>query len=117
MSRDTFLRHGADPSNTLSHIRSKRQEKELAKRAKGRLTPRSGAGSIKGDVRVYKVARIEAKTTKHRSFSVTMEMLEKLENAALPADEVPIIVIEFNDNGRKVGEVAVVPTYVLDRLI
>jgi hypothetical protein len=69
----------------------------------------------KGDVRIPNVMRIEAKTTKHKSFSVTMEMIEKIEDAALPATEIPAIVIEFHDGtGRKLKEVAVVPVYALE---
>lgn len=72
---------------------------------------------MKGDVRVKGFARIECKTTKNRSFSVTMEMIDKIEAAALASNEVPIIVVEFNDGmGRKLKEVAVIPTYMLDRL-
>lgn len=117
MTREAFLKHGASPSAGPSHIRSRKQEKELAKRTKGRITPGSGNKNIKGDVRVRRVARIEAKTTMHKSFSVTLDMIEKLENAALPSDEIPIIVIEFNDGrGKKLKEVAIMPTYVLDKL-
>lgn len=69
----------------------------------------------KGDVRIKGVMRIEAKTTKHKSFAVTMEMIEKIEHAALPATEIPAIVIEFNDgHGRRLKEVAVLPTYALE---
>ncbi len=118
MSRESFLRRANGmPGRTASHDRARKQEKELATRIGGRTTPASGALSEKGDVRLKRVARIEAKTTKNKSFSVTLEMLDKIENAALPCDEIPILVVEFNDgNGRKVKEVAVVPTYVLDSL-
>jgi hypothetical protein len=72
----------------------------------------------KGDVRIPNVLRIEAKTTKYKSFSVTMDMLDKIEHAALSATEIPAIVIEFNDgNGRKLREVAVVPVYALEMVI
>lgn len=81
----------------------------------GRRTAGSGSKMEKGDVRIRGVMRIEAKTTKHKSFSVTLEMIEKIEDAALPATEIPAIVIEFNDGkGRKLKEVAVVPTYALE---
>jgi hypothetical protein len=64
------------------------------------------------------VLRIEAKTTKHKSFSVTLDMLHKIEEAALSTGEVPAMVIEFNDGeGRVLGEVAVVPTYVLNSIL
>lgn len=115
MTRGAFLKWGGTPSNSPSHVRSKRQEKELAKRTKGRVTPGSGNGSVKGDVRVKGLMRIEAKTTKHRSFSVSLDMVEKLENAALPDGELPVLVIEFNNGkGKKIKELLVVPSYVLD---
>jgi hypothetical protein len=117
MSRAAFLERNSSPSNSLSHARAVKQEKELAKRTKGRVTLASGAKNIKGDVRIYKIARIEAKTTRHKSFNVTRAMIEQLEDAALPAGEVPIIVVEFLDRyGQPISEVAVVPTYVLDKL-
>ena len=101
----------ATPS--ASHIRSKAQEREIA----ARLVPRSGAGMIKGDVRVTGVLRIECKTTKHKSFSVTLDMVRKIEEAAAQAGEMPALVIEFNDGaGNKVAELAVVPVYVLNEL-
>lgn len=99
-----------------SHRRAKKQERELAKRGGGKLTPGSGAFDQKGDVKKYNgVYRIEAKTTKHKSFSVTREMVRKIEEAALPNGELPAILIEFIDEqGTPQMEVAVVPTYILD---
>jgi len=114
MSRDSFLnRHkGKSPS----HVRSKKQEAMLAKRGGGRLVPGSGSSYQKGDVKAYNgVYRIEAKTTKNKSFSVTREMVRKIEDAALPNGEMPAIVIEFIDErGNPEMEVAVVPTWLLD---
>ena len=116
MSRDSFInrdrKHG-----TPSHRRAPVQEKELATRFGGRTTLASGALSEKGDVRVKRLVRIEAKTTKNLSFSVTQDMLNKIEEAALASDEVPVMVIEFNDgNGKKLREVAILPVYALDLL-
>lgn len=118
MSRNSLLRRAAEvPGRSRSHRRSRDQEKELATRVGGKCTPGSGSKSVKGDVRVKGVIRIEAKTTKNKSFSVTQDMLDKIEEAALAHGELPIIVVEFNDgNGRKLREVAVVPTYVLSEL-
>lgn len=100
-----------------SHRRSKKQEKEIAKKIGGNRTPASGAGTVKGDVRLKGIARIEAKTTKNKSFSVTLEMVSKIEEAALSTGEMPVIVVEFTDGfGKKLGELAVCPTYVLDTL-
>ena len=100
-----------------AHHRSRRQEGEVAKRIGGRKTPASGALSEKGDVRLKGVVRIECKTTSHKSFSVTQEMLEKIEYAALSAGELPALVIEFlNAKGNPTSAVAVVPLWVLDTI-
>lgn len=114
-----FLRRQEKTKNlTNSHRRAVKQEKELARNMRGRLTPASGSREIKGDVRVKGVIRVEAKTTKNKSFSVTSEMIDKIEAAAIGAAEMPIIVVEFNDGfGRKLREVAVVPMYSLQTLI
>ena len=113
-----FLNRAARTANlSNSHRRAKKQEKEIAKKIGGNLTPASGAGQIKGDVRLKNIARIECKTTKNKSFSVTLEMLRKIEDAAAMAGELPIIVVEFSDGyGKKIAECAVCPTYVLDSL-
>lgn len=102
---------------TKSHKRAPKQEREIAKRTNGRLVPASGAKHTKGDVRLKGIARIECKTTKHKSFSVTLEMAEKLEEEAALAGELPIFVIEFIDaNGKKIKDLVVCPMYVLDSL-
>lgn len=98
-----------------SHGRSKVQERELAKRAGGRQVRGSGCGREKGDVRVSKFVRIEAKTTQHDSFRVTREMLSKIEDAALPCGEIPILVVEMNGEPRQ--ECAVIPAWALDLLL
>lgn len=118
MSREAFLRRSNGvPGNGTSHKRAKKQERLLASRVGGRLTPASGAKSEKGDVRVKGVMRIEAKTTQKKSFSVTLEMIQKIEEAALTCDEMPVLIIEFIDEqGRPIKEVAVMPTYVLDSI-
>lgn len=116
MSLKSFMERDRLKGNS-SYRRSKKQEKELAGRLGGRVTVASGSKMEKGDVRVKGVLRLEAKTTKHRSFSVTLEMVEAIEDAAASSGEVPVILIEFNDSrGKKVKEVAVVPSYVLDLL-
>lgn len=117
MTRASFINRDELKGNS-SYRRSRKQEKELATRLGGKKTLASGSKSEKGDVRVRGVLRIEAKTTKHKSFSVTIDMVRQIEDAALCSDELPCIVIEFNDGaGKKVKEIAVVPTYVLDELV
>lgn len=108
MSRDSFLNRDKKKGHP-SNRRAKKQEKELVKRIAF-----SGAGTEKGDVRVKNVFRIECKTTSKKSFSVTLEMIEKIEQAALSSGEMPILVLEFNDGkGNRLKEIAVCPTYVL----
>lgn len=86
-------------------------------RVKGRLTPASGSREQKGDVRLKGQLRIEAKTTKHKSFAVSLDMFHKLEESALSTGEMPVIVVEFiTEDGKPIAELAVCPTYVLDGL-
>lgn len=107
--------HKAKPSP--SHLRARKQEKEAANRLHAEMVPGSGARDTKGDVRLKRVMRLECKTTKNASFSVTLDMVRKIEEAAASAGEVPALLIEFNDgNGKRLCEVAVVPSYVLDHL-
>ena len=97
-----------------SYRRSRKQEKEIAERLGGRRTAASGSKDEKADIRVRGVLRIEAKTTKHKSFSVTLDMINQVEEAALSCAETPAILIEFLDaQGKPIKEVAVVPSYVL----
>ena len=85
-------RRGQSPS----HARSSRQEAETAYRLGGRVQKGSGCGHYqKGDVRVEKLARVECKTTKHASLPVTVDMIQKLEEACVGADEVPVIEVEL----------------------
>lgn len=101
--------------STPSHARSRKQEDALAARVGGKTTPRSGAGGWqKADVRVKGLARIEAKTTKHKSFSVTGEMIQKVEDAAMQAGELPVIVVELEGGARSV---AVMPMWALDLIL
>jgi hypothetical protein len=107
---------GANDRRSAAHKRAAAQEKYLARRGDGKLTPGSGNKLHKGDVIRYNgLYRVEAKCTTHRSFSVTLAMLEKIENAALANRELPAIVIEFLDSaGNPFKEIAVVPVYALD---
>lgn len=84
-------------AQTPSHARSRVQEKETAQRTGGSQTPRSGAGRVKGDVRVTGVARIEDKTTKHDSFSVNSEHIRKLENSVIGTREIPVMKVELHN--------------------
>jgi len=117
LGREPRGKKAPKPKPSPSHLRAREQEREAAKRVRGSLTPASGAKDIKGDVRKTGVCRIECKTTKHSSFSVTLDMVRRIEEAALPYGEMPIILVEFNDGaGKKVAELAIVPSYILDQL-
>lgn len=64
----------------------------------GRAVRGSGAGREKGDVRRVGVARIECKTTKNRSFSVTRELIEKVEaSISIGSSEIPFMEIRVDD--------------------
>ncbi len=111
------LRIAKHKRQTPSHTRSRFQEKEKTERLGARLVPRSGAGDEKGDVRLKGVLRLECKATKNQSFSVTREMVQKIENAALGSGELAAIHIEFLDlAGKVMSECCVVPAYVLDMI-
>lgn len=84
-----------------SHKRAARQERDLAKQLGGRVTPGSGNLRIKGDVRVTGFTRVECKTTKRRSFSVNMDMLDKIESAAVSAQEIPFMEVELELGARR----------------
>lgn len=101
-----------------AHNRAPVQEKEIAARLGGRVTKASGAMEMeKGDVRLHSVLRVEAKTTSNKSFSVTREMIDKIQNAALGAGELPCMEIEFlGPDGRPTHAIALVPTWVLAEL-
>ena len=119
MSREKFIeRAGNGNHSTPAHHRAPVQEAEWAKRGNGKLTPGSGNKTIKGDVQKYRgVVRLECKTTRNNSFSVTRKTVRKIEESALAHGEVPAIIIEFiGEDGRPQHELAVVPTYVLDML-
>lgn len=117
MSRDSFLNR--DKGQSKGYHRAKRQEKELSIRMGGALVPGSGSSVQKGDVKgcFGGLVRIEAKTTGAKSFSITRDMVRKIEDAALPNNELPAIVVEFIDElGNPQMEVAVVPTWALQHL-
>jgi hypothetical protein len=117
VSRENFIKgvkNGHPNARTASHVRADAQEEEWAERIGGRRVPGSGSGPRKGDVESG-VWRLECKTTGKKSFTVTREMIQKIEEAALAHGETPAIIVEFNDgNGKKEIEVAIIPTWVLD---
>lgn len=114
----SILRSTKHANLTNSHKRAPRMEKEKAERLGGALVPGSGVGQTKGDVRIKGVARLECKTTQKKSFSITQEMIEKIENAVVGLGELPIVLVEFNDGfGKPLKTVAVLPFYALEELL
>lgn len=97
-----------------SHARARSQEKEIAKRVGGRTTKQSGAGPEKGDARLGGVMRIECKTTKHSSFRVTTDMINRIEDAACSAGEIPVLCVELEGGKRKV---TIIPDWALADLV
>jgi len=95
-----------------------RQEERVAKDIGGKLIKGSGCGTTRGDSRKDKIIRIENKATTKKSFRLTTEIVEKIENAALAAGEIPAIQIEFiNLKGTIEHSICIVPTYILNFLI
>jgi hypothetical protein len=74
----------------------------------------SGSGNVKGDVRIEGKLRVECKTTKHSSFSVTTEMVRKLEQAVIGGNEIPVIEVELELGKCKV---LVLPAWAWDFLM
>lgn len=79
-------------------MKSQKQEKNLAKLMKGRVTPASGAmWGAKGDVRSEKYL-IECKTTAKASFAITQKHWEKIQNEALHDGlRIPILNVQLLD--------------------
>lgn len=73
---------------------SVKQESLLAQELKGSTTRGSGNKYEKGDVCVPKLARVEAKATEKKSFSITREMVTKLRDAR-QTDEIPFFQVDL----------------------
>lgn len=114
MSRDRLIR---DAAKYPAQRRSRSQEREISVRGGGIPTPGSGSGPThKGDVRRHHgVFRVEAKTTGKKSFSIKLADWIKVEDAAYPNREEPMMIIEFVDEtGRPIKELAVVPSWIVE---
>jgi hypothetical protein len=74
--------------------RSNLQEKKEAARHGGQRTAASGAGQVKGDFRKFGVVRGECKFTRAASYTLKLEDLKKIEQAA-QGKENPVMAIEF----------------------
>lgn len=99
---------------TPSHARAKVQEAKLAKRIGGKVTPGSGSKYQKGDVRLRGIVRVECKTTKNKSFSVTTDLIDKLDAAVFGSDELPMFEIELNSGTHRA---VVLPGHAMDMIV
>lgn len=114
----TFRKTKDERRQYVAQRRSPKQEAERAASLGGKVTSGSGNKDEKGDVRVSKIVRLELKTTTKKSFSVTLDMINKIEAAALSCGEVPVLEVEFiNEAGKKLQTVAIIPSYVLDHIV
>jgi Holliday junction resolvase len=97
--------------------RSAIQERQAANRLGGSVTRGSGSGAHdKGDVQIKGLAKVECKTTQYKSFSVTADLIDKIESHALQAGELPVMEIEI-DNAGKPRTVYVMPQWAVDMLL
>lgn len=79
--------------------RSKKQESHIAKAIKGKTTINSGATFGQNDV-LNDCCEVEAKTTKARSFSLTLRDLQKLRQKC-SVSKIPVLVVSFEDDLNK----------------
>ena len=100
-----------------SHRHAPKQEKQLAARLGGKLTPGSGSGYLKGDVQIKGVARIEAKSTQRKSYALSRELVDKIEGAAIQTGEIPIFQIDFLTGERVDQQLAVMPVWAMELLL
>lgn len=89
---------------SLSHARSKTQEKGIADKLGARITPGSGNGRFeKLDVRRKRFVRVECKNTVHDSFSIDVRHIFNLEKAGATTEEIPFMVVDLgvHEKGKK----------------
>lgn len=103
----------------VAHRHAVKQEEKIAESIGAKQVKGSGCGDERGDSRIRKVVRVENKCTTHKkSFSITRKMAQKIEDAALPCGEMPIIEFEFiNERGIVEHSLVVVPAYVLKSIV
>lgn len=95
---------------------SKKQEKNIAKDYGGYNISGSGSGKKKGDAVVPNVLRVEAKSTSKKSFSITRDMIDKIENAAVGSNELPIIEIDFLKELGNKDTLVILPKWAFEEL-
>lgn len=79
--------------------RATRAEQKICDALGARFTYNSGAGSEKGDGRLYGAYRIEAKSTRTSKYRLTAADWAKLSTNCVHAGETPIFSIDFEQRG------------------
>jgi len=91
------LRPGAQAPNRAMKRRSRKQELDIAEKTGGKRHKASGAiAGLKGDARKKGVYRAEGKLCTNKSFSLSREILDKIQSEA-SYPEVPAVVVTFID--------------------
>ena len=108
-----------DKTCSIAHDYARIQEQNTAKEYGGYTTPKSGAGDIKGDVRVKGKYRIECKCTIKKSYALNKEYLRKFTEQAAALAEDPIMQLHFIDeHGHKEDGYIIMPeNFIKDYLI
>jgi hypothetical protein len=106
-------------SKSPAYLRSQEQEESLASDFGGRTTIASGSKHEKGDFRVKKLIRGEAKNTGRSNFVVTRKMIESLELESFGHGEVPVIIARLNGTKEypQDKEIAALPVWALQELV
>lgn len=101
-----------------TYDRGKRGEKHAVRSLGAKATPRSGAGSIKGDARLPLAEgnyHVEVKTTAQRGFRITRDMIKKLRRDS-GYNRIPLLLVQFvNLQGHTVEQWMVLPTVALTK--
>jgi hypothetical protein len=109
----------SNSSISISHDYARQQEIDAANEYGGYTTSKSGAGNIKGDVRIKGKYRIECKCTKNKSYSLNYEYLEKFIEQAISLGEDPILQVHFIDELgiKKRGFIVIPEEFIKDKLL
>ena len=109
----------SDKSISISHDYARQQEVDAAKAYGGYTTSKSGAGDVKGDVRVKGKYRIECKCTTKGSYALNYKYLENFIEQATSLGEDPILQVHFIDEMgiKKRGYVVMPEEFVKGKLI
>lgn len=85
-------------TGTTKH-KSTIQEKKVAKEFNGKVTPGSGALSIKGDVSTDKFL-IECKTTAKTQYILKLDTLRTITKQADAVRKIPLVLVDLDDEAK-----------------